>query len=146
MRFIPTAVHGIADYVVGLIVLGLPFYFGWSGVPRACFVLLGIYAIVYSLLTDYEAGLFRLLPMRFHLLLDAIFGFGMLSLPYLTALPPVGRPIAYAIGVLALVLASTTMTRAAAPDRMQPLKYPFHEDPVVPDRLSTGREQGCLER
>ena len=112
MRFIPTAVHGIADYVVGLIVLGLPFYFGWSGVSRACFVLLGIYAIVYSLLTDYEAGLFRLLPMRFHLLLDAIFGFGMLSLPYLIALPPVGRPIAYAIGALALVLVATIKTRA----------------------------------
>jgi hypothetical protein len=112
MRFIPTAVHGIADYVVGLIVLGLPFYFGWSGAPRALFVLLGIYAIAYSLLTDYEAGLFRLLPMRFHLLLDVIFGFAMLSLPYLIALPPVGRPIAYAIGALALVLVAATRTRA----------------------------------
>jgi len=145
MRFIPTAVHSIADYVVGLIVLGLPFYFGWSGVPRACFVLLGIYAIVYSLLTDYEAGLFRLLPMRFHLLLDAIFGFAMLSLPYLTALPPVGRPIAYAIGGLALVLVAATRTRAPGARSLN-LRYPFHEEAHRAGRTLNGRERGCLER
>jgi len=34
MRFIPTIVHGLADYIVGLIVVGLPFYFGWTGTSR----------------------------------------------------------------------------------------------------------------
>lgn len=74
MRFVPTLVHGIADYVVGAIVYGLSFYYGWTGKQRTTFVVLGAFVIAYSLVTDYEARLVRFLRIRFHLLLDAIFG------------------------------------------------------------------------
>jgi hypothetical protein len=53
MRFIPTTAHGLADYIVGLVVVGLPFYFGWTGTSRIAFVTLGLLVICYSLLTDY---------------------------------------------------------------------------------------------
>lgn len=54
MRFVPTLVHGIADYVVGMIVLGLPFYYGLTGSQRMPFVVLGVFVIIYSFFTDMK--------------------------------------------------------------------------------------------
>jgi hypothetical protein len=104
MRFIPTTAHGLADYIVGLIVMGFPFLFGWTGASRVTFATLGILVICYSLLTDYELGLVRVLRIRFHLLLDALFGLAMLAAPMLLHLPNNYRIPVYAIGVLSLFL------------------------------------------
>jgi hypothetical protein len=112
MRFIPTTAHGLADYIVGLVVAGLPFYFGWTGTSRIAFVTLGLLVICYSLLTDYELGLVRILRIRFHLLLDALFGLAMLAAPTLLRLPNGSRTSVYVIGVLSLVLSVTTKIRA----------------------------------
>jgi hypothetical protein len=109
MHFIPTTAHGLADYVVGLIVVGLPFYFGWIGTGRIAFVTLGLLVICYSLLTDYELGLVRVLRIRFHLLLD---GLAMLAAPTWLRLPGDARVPVYVIGVLSLVLSVTTKIRA----------------------------------
>jgi hypothetical protein len=112
MRFIPIAAHGLADYVIGLIVAGLPFYFVWTGASRVTFVTLGVLVICYSLLTDYELGLVRALRIRFHLLLDALFGLAMLATPMLLHLPNNYRIPVYVIGVLSLFLSLTTKIRA----------------------------------
>ncbi len=112
MRFVPTIVHGLADYVVGFVVIALPLYFGWPESPRVVFVATGLFVIVYSLLTDYELGLFRLLRIRFHLLLDVFFGIGVLLAPTLLSLPPNGRALIYVIGGLSIFLSFTTNNRA----------------------------------
>jgi hypothetical protein len=112
MRFISTAAHGLADYSVGFIVVGFPFYYGLTGASRATFVALGLFVIVYSLLTDYELGLVRVLRIRFHLLLDALFGLAMLAAPTVLRLPDDGRIPVYVIGVLSLLLSLTTKIRA----------------------------------
>lgn len=112
MRFIPTTAHGLADYVVGPIVMGLPFLFGWTGASRLTFATRGILVICYSLLTDYEFGLIRVLRIRFHLLLDALFGFAMLAAPTLLRLPNDSRVPVYVIGALSLFLSVTTKIRA----------------------------------
>jgi hypothetical protein len=112
MRFIPTTVHGLADYVVGFIVMGLPFLFSWTGASRVTFVTLGIVVICYSLLTDYEFGLIRVLRIRFHLLLDAVFGLAMLAPPMVLRLPDESRILIYVIGVLFIFLSLTTKIRA----------------------------------
>jgi hypothetical protein len=111
MCFIPTTAHGLADYIVGLVVVGLPFYFGWIGTGRIAFVTLGLLVICYSLLTDYELGLVRILRIRFHLV-DALFGLAMLAAPTLLRLPNGSRTSVYVIGVLSLVLSVTTKIRA----------------------------------
>jgi hypothetical protein len=104
MRFAPTLVHAIADYVVGIIVAVLPLYLGLSA--RMTFIALGIAVICYSLLTDYELGLVRFLRIRFDPLLDALFGVAMLAAPSLLHLTGRDATIAYVIGALALVLTS----------------------------------------
>jgi hypothetical protein len=46
MRFIPTLLHGAADYLVELTVIGLPFYQGGSVRTGASFVVLGTFEII----------------------------------------------------------------------------------------------------
>src|SRR3984957_19091149 len=97
MRFISTAAHGLADYSVGFIVVGFPFYYGLKGDSRATFVTLGLFVIVYSFITDYELRLLRVLRIRFHLFLDALFGLAMLAAPPVIRLPDYGRIPVYVI-------------------------------------------------
>jgi hypothetical protein len=85
LRVIPTQVHGVLDYVTGGTLLAAPELLGLKDVPSAALTLrlAGGGATVYSLLTDYELGLVRLLPMPAHLALDAASGALLASSPWL---------------------------------------------------------------
>ncbi len=85
MSLIPTRVHGVLDYLVGILLLVAPWPLGFphQDVATAVPVALGAAAIVYSLLTDYEWGLVPALPMPVHLLLDAASGVVLAASPWL---------------------------------------------------------------
>ncbi|WP_341974652.1 SPW repeat protein [Microbacterium sp. LTA6] len=73
MRFIPTKVHGILDYIVGVALIAAPWVFGFASVGGAAVVIpivLGVGLIVYSLFTKYEWGPFGFIPMPVHLVFD----------------------------------------------------------------------------
>jgi predicted phage tail protein len=73
MRFLPTKVHGALDYIVGAALLVAPNIFQFSGVGGAAVAiprLLGAVLIVYSIFTNYEWGLVKVLPMSYHLMVD----------------------------------------------------------------------------
>jgi hypothetical protein len=78
MRFMTTRMHGVADYLVGVVLIVVPYLLGFAdgGPAQWIFQLLGAAAIIYSLLTRYEWGVVRLIPMPVHLMLD--FGSGVL--------------------------------------------------------------------
>lgn len=97
MRFVPTRVHGILDYLVGALLIVAPWLLGFAqgGAETWLPVVLGAGVIVYSLLTDYELGVVKTIPMPVHLGLDAgggvllaispwLFGFaGIVWVPHL---------------------------------------------------------------
>jgi hypothetical protein len=85
MRFIPTRLHGVIDYLWGLALLGAPWLFGFADVPAAKWVAIvfGLGAILYSVVTDYELGLVRILPMPLHLILDGLGGAILAASPFL---------------------------------------------------------------
>ena len=56
LRIVPTWLHGIVDYLVSVVVIALPFGFGWQGGARGVYVALGCIGILYSLMTDYESA------------------------------------------------------------------------------------------
>ncbi|KAF0095420.1 MAG: hypothetical protein E1N59_915 [Puniceicoccaceae bacterium 5H] len=84
MRFIPTKVHAIIDYVLGLLMIALPWILGFSagGAATWAFVALGAVVIVYSLLTNYEYGAMRAIPMRVHVWLDIVAGLLLAIAPW----------------------------------------------------------------
>ncbi len=85
MHFIPSKVHGVMDYVVGLLLIAAPWLLGFNegGAETWVPVILGASLIVYSLFTDYEAGLIRAIPLKAHLTLDAISGVFLAVSPWL---------------------------------------------------------------
>ena len=76
MRVINSKLHGVLDYVVGAFLVVSPWVLKIDTVKDASWLLTisGILTIVYSLFTNYEAGLFRKIPMSVHLTLDLMSG------------------------------------------------------------------------
>jgi hypothetical protein len=85
MRVINTRVHGVLDYLVALILIGAPWIFGFmqNGAETWVPVALGLSAIVYSLLTNYELGAARVLSMKTHLGLDIASGILLALSPWI---------------------------------------------------------------
>jgi len=85
MRFIPTKVHGMLDYLMGILLIVAPWVFNFDrgGAETWVPVILGVSAILYSLVTDYELGAVRKLSMKTHLTLDVISGALLAVSPWL---------------------------------------------------------------
>ncbi|HEV7251866.1 MAG TPA: hypothetical protein VGN97_02025 [Mesorhizobium sp.] len=82
---ISTFLHGVIDYLVGAALVAAPFLFGFAdgGAAQWATTAMGVVAFIYSLLTDYELGALRLLPMRVHLGIDLAFAPLLMALPWL---------------------------------------------------------------
>ncbi len=85
MRFIPTKVHGVLDYLVGAILAVSPWLlrFNRGGAETWVPVVLGAGAIFYSLFTNYEWGVARKLSMPTHLTLDLLSGIFLAASPWI---------------------------------------------------------------
>mgnify|MGYP001199861222 FL=1 len=110
MRFVPTRIHGILDYVIGIILIISPWLLGFSRVAAAQWVaiVLGIILILYSLFTDYEVGLVRTIPMPTHLVLDIIGGIILAISPWLFAFAALVWVPHLVIGLIEIVLSLVT--------------------------------------
>lgn len=73
-KLFSTKTHGLLDYATVALLLVLPRAFGWSpGLTR--FVQgMGVATALYSLVTGYERGLIKLLPIPAHFALDVLSG------------------------------------------------------------------------
>jgi len=75
LQFIPTKVHGVLDYIVAVALMFAPMIFGFQEVGGAAVaipVVLGIGLFLYSLLTNYEWGVFKVINMKYHLVFDVL--------------------------------------------------------------------------
>lgn len=73
MKIISTYVHGILDYLVGIVLFAAPNIFGFADVGGAAVLvprLIGALILLQSVLTRYELSLVKLIPMRTHLGMD----------------------------------------------------------------------------
>lgn len=78
---INTTIHGLLDYLVGLLLIAAPWILGFDapGSERTFSITMGVIIISYSLLTRYEWGLLRVIPFKIHLLIDFLSGLLLLS-------------------------------------------------------------------
>jgi SPW repeat len=86
MRILPTKIHGALDYLVGIALILAPTIFGFSAmggaevwIPRA----LGVVLIVYSVFTNYEWGVIKVLDMRYHLVVDLLASLFLAASPFI---------------------------------------------------------------
>ena len=113
MRFIPTRLHAPVDYIVGVALIAAPWIFQFSEHKAATIVpiVLGIGLIAYSLVTNYELGVWKVAPMAVHNLIDIVAGAVLALSPWLFGFADEGANFwvpFVVIGVAAIFLGLTT--------------------------------------
>jgi hypothetical protein len=112
MRFIPTRIHGVLDYLSGLLLIASPYIFGFADgtiiqwLPQV----LGLAAIFYAVFTDYELGLVRAMPMRVHLVLDIASGALLAASPWLFGFDHIAFWPHVVLGLFEIAAGLTTRT------------------------------------
>jgi hypothetical protein len=80
---ISTQTHGILDYLTAATLATLPSMLGLSERTTRALQMMAMGKLCYSMLTDNELGLARLIPMKAHLAMDAANGVALAALPYM---------------------------------------------------------------
>ena len=85
MKVISTKTHGVVDYVGGLALLLAPYLFGFEdqGIAASIPQALGVIILAQSVLTRYELGLLKVVPMKMHLLMDYAASLFLAASPFL---------------------------------------------------------------
>jgi hypothetical protein len=85
MRFISTRTHGVIDYLMGALLIVAPYILGFADGTAAQWIpqIIGVALIGAALMTDYEYGAIRMIPMPVHLFLDVAAGALLAISPWL---------------------------------------------------------------
>jgi hypothetical protein len=117
MRFIPTKVHGLLDYVVGIALITAPWTFNFNdaavtggSAKNLIPIILGAAAFLYSLFTDYEWGASRKIAMPVHLVFDFLSGAFLAASPWIFGFADEVYLPHLVIGIFEMVAALTTST------------------------------------
>jgi hypothetical protein len=78
---ISTRTHGIIDYTYGGALIALPFLLHWDRRAAQLSIGAGLATLGVTVMTNFELGLLRLLPMRAHLAMDAAESSMLMSAP-----------------------------------------------------------------
>lgn len=85
MKFVTKKIHAYLDYPVAVALMGLPFVLGLGDSnPIALYLSVGtgIAAFILTLFTDHQLGVYRVIPYRGHLAVDALVGIVFVIAPF----------------------------------------------------------------
>ena len=116
MKVIPTRVHGMLDYSVGLLLIAAPWLLGFArgGAETYVPVALGVGALLYSFFTNYELGVVRSLPMPTHLALDMASGVLLAASPWLFGFADYVYLPHLLVGLMEIAIAAMTERQPAS--------------------------------
>lgn len=82
---IPTKVHGLLDYLFGILLVAMPWLLkiGDNNAETLVFVIAGVVTIIYSMYTNYELGAWPYLSMSTHLVIDTIQAIVLAASPWI---------------------------------------------------------------
>lgn len=85
MRFINTRIHGMIDYMMGILLIISPWLFDFAngGAAQWVPIILGLGALLYSIMTDYELGLIKVISVKAHLMIDLVAGIFLAASPWI---------------------------------------------------------------
>ena len=131
-KLISTKTHGILDYLTAPTLLLLPRTLGLSKKVTTLLTGAALGILGYSVITRYELGLFKILPMKGHLTIDMINGAMLAVAPFVLFDEAERNPTLIA---LLLSLGAFEITTASL-TQMQP--SPGTEDLMISDTLTAG--------
>ena len=108
MKIINTKLHGIIDYASALVLL-LPWIVDFHPSSEDTWILtsIGSAIAVYSLITNYEFGMVKIIPMRTHLVFDIVISIFLISTPFVFNLYHYSKwPVI--VGIIGLIVSALT--------------------------------------
>ncbi|NLT07155.1 MAG: hypothetical protein GXY03_12705 [Solirubrobacterales bacterium] len=109
---IPLFVHGVLEYVVGIVFVLAPFVLSFdSGAATALSVIVGVGLLAIAAATDGPTSLVDQIPRAAHVALDYVLAILLIALPFLAGFSDETAPTALFIGVGILHLLVTIGTR-----------------------------------
>ena len=121
IKFIPTRIHGIIDYLFALILIALPALFAPSvlSIYSMVCVSCAIFLTAYSVNTDYEWALNKVIPMPIHLYLDTALGIFLVVSPWLFNFPNSAPFIVLGLYTLLIAAVSSSQPSGAREDSVE---------------------------
>ena len=113
MKLIGTKTHGYLDYLMGILLLALPSLAGWDLRSNASVVpmVLGAFTIVYSLMTNYELGIAKLISVKTHLAIDFLSGLFLATSPWLFGFADEVWEPHVVVGIIEIIVSLITRVR-----------------------------------
>lgn len=122
---ISTRTHAMLDYTLGPTLAFMPEAFGFprSGGATAPARALGAASMAYSMMTRYELGLYPMISMKRHLIMDAVGGGILAASPWLFGFKNSRKRswlphVLFAAAETAIVMFSRTQSKQTLPERM----------------------------
>lgn len=120
LRFITRKIHAYLDYPVALALMAMPFVLQLgSSNPAALWlsVATGFAALILTVLTDHELGVFRVVPYPFHVAVDALVGVVFVFAPFALGFAGIDAWFYWANGaaVLSVIALSSPEREETAP-------------------------------
>lgn len=116
-RFITKTIHAYLDYPVAAGLLVMPTIFGLGASNPLAFwlsVITGVAALLLTLVTDHETGVFPLLPYSLHLIVDALVGIAFVLAPFVLGFAGLDAAYYWVIGATVLVVVGLHKTENEA--------------------------------
>ena len=113
MKLIGTKTHGYLDYLTGILLLVLPSLAGWDLRSPASVVpmVLGAFTILYSLMTNYELGIAKIISVRTHLAIDFLSGLFLAASPWLFGFSDAVWGPHVVVGIIEIIVSLITKAR-----------------------------------
>jgi hypothetical protein len=109
MRFITKTIHAYLDYPVAVALMALPLVFGLGSSNQIALqlsVTIGIAALILTLLTDHQLGVYKIIPYKIHLIVDAIVGVVFVVAPFVFSFKGIDAFYYWIIGATVLMVVS----------------------------------------
>ena len=111
-------IHGVIEYVAGVLFIAAPFLFGYdSRAATAVSLVFGVALIVITASSDLPTGLAKTLPVTIHAVIDLVAAIFLIAAPFLFGFNDEGAPtavfIVLGVGYLLLTIATRFLPERA---------------------------------
>jgi len=109
MKFITKNIHAYLDYPVAVALMALPFVLGLgssNSIALQLSVATGVSAFILTLLTDHKLGVYKIIPYKIHLIVDAIVGVVFVTSPFVFSFKGIDANYYWIIGGSVLTVVS----------------------------------------
>jgi len=114
---VPAVVHGVVEYVVGVLFIAAPFLFAFdSSAATAAAIVVGLLLLAFTATSDLPTGLVSSVTVGVHVTVDLVFAVLLVALPFILGFRHEAAPTALFIVVGVLHLLMTIATRFSPRD------------------------------